>query len=581
MLNIPAEIQALYKTDSVRKNFRVHFPNGESPDLTNSDIVAGSVSFTESVCSKDVLQFGLAEASRIEFECANVQNIYGMTIECGIEVDTSSLSAADITTIQGNPGDGTLVLSADSDIGYGYYRIPYGVFTVTSCPRSAGAMWKRRVEAYEESIYKRMTAPLRAKLSYQERRTTESLLQSAFLLVAGEINNVDDINLRQTYTGGGNHATSQHFQDFPKWTYNGTDYRVLFGGFDFYYGVTQKIAGITGAHELWQFNADVDTTEIDAIVEDMESYGAGSSAVQSFYDRTLPAVCYQTGLSTIYTPKMLTRQGYAYLYAESTDGYVGYYVHSQIVIQALEGGSWTTKETYTPAPYVSNAVFSAYAIDTFEDDILIRLKATSEDASGKFSFVDSLDITALIEGVLELNAKYGKRSRNGAFLRIPLSKSSPISMSTSEYSDLWWDEYNIAPIGSVTLTYFDIDLDQEQTIAYDFGGGISEYDMTDNYLLKNLAVSVNDLTNQTVEEFVTGLLDTYFIPNIQDIAFTPVQLSSLGLPYLEAGDYLEIDDGNGNTVGTYIMSRTLSGVQFLEDDIESKGGEIIGNVRSA
>jgi hypothetical protein len=29
------------------------------------------------------------------------------------------------------------------------------------------------------------------------------------------------------------------------------------------------------------------------------------------------------------------------------------------------------------------------------------------------------------------------------------------------------------------------------------------------------------------------------------------------------------------------MSRTLSGVQFLEDDIESKGGEIIGNVRSA
>jgi hypothetical protein len=154
-------------------------------------------------------------------------------------------------------------------------------------------------------------------------------------------------------------------------------------------------------------------------------------------------------------------------------------------------------------------------------------------------------------------------------------------MSTDEYSTLWWDEYDIAPIGSVTLTYMDIDLNEEQTITYEFGDGISEYDMTDNYLLKNLAVSKNDLTNQTVEEFVTGLLDTYFIPNITDIAFTPVQLSSLGLPYLEAGDYLEIDDGNGGTVGTYIMSRTLSGVQFLEDDIESKGGEIIGNVRSA
>jgi hypothetical protein len=504
-----------------------------------------------------------------------------MSIECGIDVDTSSLSAADITAIQGNPGDGTLVLASGSDIGYGFYRIPLGVFTVSSCPRSAGAMWKRRVEAYEESIYKKMTAPLSAKLSYQERRSTETLLQSALLLVAGETNNVEDINLRQTYTGGGNHYTDQHFNSFPEWTYNGTNYRVLFGGFDVYCGVTQKIAGIAGAHELWYFTADVDTSEIDAIVEDMESYGAGPAAVQSFYSRTLPAVFYQTGLATIYTPKVLTQQGYVYLYAESTDGYVGYYVHSQIVIQALVNGSWTTLETYTPTPYVSNAVFTEYVTDTAGDDILIRLKATSQDSTGKFSFVDSLDITKLIEGVLELNAKYGKRSRNSAFERVALSTSSPIPMSTDEYSTLWWDEYDIAPIGSVTLTYMDIDLNEEQTITYEFGDGISEYDMTDNYLLKNLAVSKNDLTNQTVEEFVTGLLDTYFIPNITDIAFTPVQLSSLGLPYLEAGDYLEIDDGNGGTVGTYIMSRTLSGVQFLEDDIESKGGEIIGNVRSA
>ena len=124
MLTVPATIQTLFKTDSVRKNFRVHFPNGENADLTNSDIISGSVRFTESVCSKDVLQFGLAEASRIEFECFNVQNIYGMTIECGIEVDTSSLSAAQISAIQGNPGDGTLVLVGDSDIGYGFYRVP-------------------------------------------------------------------------------------------------------------------------------------------------------------------------------------------------------------------------------------------------------------------------------------------------------------------------------------------------------------------------------------------------------------------------------------------------------------------------
>ena len=279
---------------------------------------------------------------------------------------------------------------------------------------------------------------------------------------------------------------------------------------------------------------------------------------------------------------MLTRQGYAYLYAESTDGYVGYYVHSQIVIQALEGGSWTTKETYTPASYVSNAVLSAYAIDTFEDDILIRLKATSEDTSGKFSFVDSLDITALIEGVLELSAKYGKRSRNAPFLRIPLSKSSPITISKSEHSDFWFDEYSISPIGSIKYTYYDIDLKQEQTQIYSFGEGLSEYDMTDNYLLKHLAVSASDLTDQTVEEYVQSLFDTYFIPNIQDISFIPVDLDMIGLPYIEAGDYIEVVAEDNTVVGTYVLSRTLSGEQYLEDVVESEGGEIIGSsVRSA
>ena len=90
MLTVPATIQTLFKTDGIRKNFRVHFPNGENADLTNADIVQESVTFTESVCSQNVFQFGLSERSEIDFECVGVQNIYGMTIECGIEIDTSS-----------------------------------------------------------------------------------------------------------------------------------------------------------------------------------------------------------------------------------------------------------------------------------------------------------------------------------------------------------------------------------------------------------------------------------------------------------------------------------------------------------
>ena len=148
MLNVPDAVKALYKLDRIRKNFRAHFPNGERGDITNADVVQESLHFTESLCSRDVFRFGLAEASVIEFETVGVGNIYGSVMECGIEIDVSSLTAAQISAIQAGTWDGTLVPAADSDRGYPYFRIPLGVFRVASCPRNHGAMTRRKVTAY-------------------------------------------------------------------------------------------------------------------------------------------------------------------------------------------------------------------------------------------------------------------------------------------------------------------------------------------------------------------------------------------------------------------------------------------------
>ena len=152
MLNIPDSIKNLFKADGVRKNFRAHFPNGELPDITNDNIVQESVRFTESLCSQDVFKFGLAEASMIEFETVGVANMYGMWIECSCEIDTSSLSASELASAGAEGYDGTLVLAADSDLGYGFYRVPYGVFRVESCPRDHQAMAHRRVVAFSKSV---------------------------------------------------------------------------------------------------------------------------------------------------------------------------------------------------------------------------------------------------------------------------------------------------------------------------------------------------------------------------------------------------------------------------------------------
>lgn len=86
MLNIPEEIKNLFKTDGVRKNIRIHFPNGEREDITNDNILKDSFSFSERLCSRDSLKFGLCEANTLEFECFDVGNIKGFEIEASVEL---------------------------------------------------------------------------------------------------------------------------------------------------------------------------------------------------------------------------------------------------------------------------------------------------------------------------------------------------------------------------------------------------------------------------------------------------------------------------------------------------------------
>lgn len=92
MIKIPGEVRELIKQPSIRKNFRVSFPNGDREDITNKDIIDGTVSFDESICSRDKLKFGLCESSGLQFETLGVGNIKGKTIDASIEIDASSLA---------------------------------------------------------------------------------------------------------------------------------------------------------------------------------------------------------------------------------------------------------------------------------------------------------------------------------------------------------------------------------------------------------------------------------------------------------------------------------------------------------
>lgn len=122
MIDVPESVKRLFQQDSVSKNFRVQFVNGEYRDLVNSDFVAESVVFTESARSSDNFKLGLGESSTIEFRTYFTENIRDMEIFCCIEIDISSLSSSEISAYG----------MTSFDVPYPFYRVPYGYFVIDS-----------------------------------------------------------------------------------------------------------------------------------------------------------------------------------------------------------------------------------------------------------------------------------------------------------------------------------------------------------------------------------------------------------------------------------------------------------------
>lgn len=602
MLNVPETVKALFKADGIRKNFRVQFPGGELPDITNDNIVQESVKFTESLCSQDVLKFGLSEASVIEFETVGIGNMYGMTIECGIEIDLSSLSAAEIAEIAAGSWDGVYVSESDTDIGYPFFRVPYGIYFVESCPRDHQAMTHRRVKAYSKNSMAFTISPvesfkLRASLSKNESfpagvkkliyanigfwdtskiaeagyeltkicdmSQNKTYISTVYNTITVQVSPVENpsvydtfsitLNMKQIHING----TASTQRPTPDRLYNldGEDYfnakDSAVNTLNRYFILRQVISVTTG--EVKQFGG----------WESMLNYygkGGCSYIIDREYNETVeeyiyrlssPHTNYSQSISCFYPTRGLTLIPYEPGYYDAVISFVS-------KISASKGGMVINLN-----PDMSKVILNEW-VDS-GTDVEILLKATASDG-GKNSFVDSYDIKELLQGYLEYNALFAKSDRAGALVLTRLDDSVAESVIPGIYSEFWWDEYDVEPIGTVTITYQDED-NKENKIDLIVGSGLSRYDMSKNEVLRN--ITNTDLTT------ISSLINLRFTPYIGSLAFTPIELDMKGLPYMEAGDYLAVTTEDGETAYSFNMRQEISGVQVLEAHVESTSGEII------
>ena len=89
----------------------------------------------------------------------------------------------------------------------------------------------------------------------------------------------------------------------------------------------------------------------------------------------------------------------------------------------------------------------------------------------------------------------------------------------------------------------------------DFKGYLN-YDLSNNIILKN-----NKYFDDDIRFILKDLAES-----IENIQYMPTKISAKGLPYVEAGDLIQviIDE---ETIKTYALRRTMKGIQQLTDSI--------------
>lgn len=699
MVEVSEKIKELLKEDSTYKKFIVHFPNGERADLTNSDVVSESVSFTESLSSQQYLQFGLTEASVIEFETVGVENIVGYEIECLYDIYSHDVVGKQLY-LSGSIGEETANRDSDYeetaiyiDSGDSYDRVcniddgecyvycgntdgessvKIPAFTNTLslgdfCIIDNGLVTKSNVsgqdtELWIEKIKNGVCDDVYMLVDGEYvpvGKVVYNIIDYDDLLIIGVNDNYTYSKFEDIYTKEGSVPLGRFIVDSCPRNHEDMAHRVITAyssktpKFD---GLSSEIAMLDRTNNTVKFdvqNLIASVLGVDAFSSVYESENVDPAVWKAGYE-LLRVYTRQTGqvyesywirsqnnngmsrytlsLDSNYVYKIRINSGEDYeRFIAAIDVIENSYGSDYVVTKPIVDEDnircsaydfYTSGVILTPFPnetikldvdtdyyfcvpagtgFSFLSVFSSSAsiarlvklpnggtdvviddyniIDSVEVTRLYHTNASANvsiESSGSYSvndvtyytFKSSLDFSKLVNGWLELNALYGNQQRDGSYRLVTLNKDNPIEIDRSLIKLLWWNEYDIQPIGSIKYKFKSGS--EENTTIYQFGNGKSVYDMTNNYVLQHLdgatAASVN------------LLLDSLFIPNIGGIAFTPVELSMKGLPYIEDGDFLRINIGTSQEaeyVETYVMNHTITGIQSLSDSIESNGGEII------
>ena len=606
MLNVPDAIKALYKTDGIWKNVLARFPNGDYGDIRNDRIVRESLKLTESACSEEVFRFGGCERSVIEFETVGVDNIRGKIMDCYIEIDCSSLSAEDVASIQADPGDGEYLSASESGVSRAVYRIPLGRFRVVKCPRDHSQQTHRQITAYSPK-YWRMSPIESAKLDGFSGNKSMSIDPERFFLanvgyyapgfmesMGFEKVNVTDwsaFSSATTFNTSGIYYNAdgeeRHFNVIGK--YRTLQFTQAAGiGFqtNHWLGIDMGDFDAAGLDEFirgWMVDTDwkasdmsygpVDIRGADDFIRyvlgadchaapfmqryDLAPFGLQVTAISGDVE-----VWDATGMPPDYDGRMIPNTLVAGAWTLS--------IPENVTIELLDEYDDLIVDFTTGVGENPPSIFgwSKTGTDSRSKVNLtppVTNTLTWTDTSGNTTTWRSwqgIDAEKIIKGWMEVNGCLLTAGR-GVPRVVQLTQDADESWQPGDMESAWWDEDLTDQIGNVIFYYGS---DHDLVGKWNRGYGKSIYDLTDNGMLEVCFESSKNIRNMLADRMADGLMSLGL--------YYPAEITKACWPWMEPGDALLIQAQDETEAETYLMTRTISGIQMLSDEITAPGGDV-------
>lgn len=243
--------------------------------------------------------------------------------------------------------------------------------------------------------------------------------------------------------------------------------------------------------------------------------------------------------------------------------------------------------TYYQTEYES-ITLKAFRDSFFKHIGLTQQSTTLVNDSMKVSkSVDNIDLTAkdVLEAICEINGVFGKMSRDDVFIYVELKFPSrglfpsktlypnkslfptkPVNVDTrrlemGEYKTLQVGDTNFEQITKLQIRQSEDDI-----------GYIAGDDTGVSYIIQG-----NFLTYSSGTEELKTIANNV-LSKISKVIFNPINITLQGNPCVETGDTIRIIDTNNKVYMSYVLQRTLTGIQMLMDSIISEGDQSLAEV---